>query len=141
MFVGELSVSPYPDGKTWYLNRQLVYQHWPTTIIVPRGFECDFASVPTAFQNVLPRWDTYGLASVVHDWLYWNQQTTRREADDIFLDAMTESDVPLWKRQTIYYAVRTFGQFAWDDNIRIGKEGYSRIRTARSRKEWTRGTR
>ena len=78
------------------------------------------------------------MASIVHDWLYWNQSKTRLEADDILLEAMIACDVPMWKRQSIYFAVRGFGQHAWDDNIRIAQEGYSRIRTARSRKAWDR---
>lgn len=133
-FVGEMpGYRPYPDGVTWYLMAPLTYDDQILgRVIVPGGFETDFASVPQAFTNLFPRWADYGPASVVHDWLYWNQQTDREQADDVFLDAMLSLEVPLWKRRSLFYAVRMFGQAAWDDNAKIGGEGYSRIHIAGS---------
>jgi len=127
-FRSALHASPYPDGCTWYLDRPLVYARKYGVIRVPSGFETDFASVPALFTNLFPRWDVYGPASVIHDWLYWNQQTDRKTADDIFLEAMACLGVPPWKRRTLHSAVRWFGIAAWDDNARIAGEGYSRIR-------------
>ncbi len=133
-------MTPYPDGKTWYLMGPLVYSRPGGDIKVPEGFETDFASVPQALTNVLPRWSTYGPASVVHDWLYWNQQTHRDFADEIIYEAMVALGVNYWKRRTIYNAVRMFGQSAWDSNERIAMSGYSRVRTSASPPipEWTR---
>lgn len=131
-FRGELTVSPYPDGKTWYLDQPFAYVRDGGEIAIPAGFETDWASVPQALQNVFPRWDVYGPAAVVHDWLYWNQQTTRAEADGIFMEAMEVLAVVSWKRWALYGAVRAFGQYAWDDNALIAAEGYSRVRTAAS---------
>lgn len=140
-FLGELSVSPYPDGRTWYLDAALVYECADGThITVPSGFETDFASVPRAFTAMFPRWDDYGLASVVHDWLYWIQTMQRPHADWLFREAMECCDVAQWKRQTLYSAVRAFGAFAWADNERIARSGYSRIHSAgQFYKEWDRG--
>ena len=131
-FRGTLAVSPYPDGRTWWLDRALTYVRDGMTIKVPRGFETDYASVPRAFYALFPPWDTYGPAAVVHDWLYWSQPVSRAEADGIFREAMGVLEVPAWKRQTLYLAVRAFGQEAWDSNASIGAQGYSRIRSSQS---------
>lgn len=132
-FVGDFAVSPLPDGVTWYLRFPFAYTtNAGLEIKVPQWFETDFASVPPILQNVLRPWDTYGEAAVIHDWLYWNQQTDRKTADGILLEAMQSSSVPEWKQRCIYLAVRAFGDFAWEDNARIASEGYSRIRTPES---------
>ena len=132
-FVGDFAVSPLADGKTWYLRFSFAYTtNAGTTIQVPAGFETDFASVPQVLQNVLRPWDTYGEAAVIHDWLYWNQQTDRKTADDVLLEAMESSNVPAWKERCIYLAVRAFGEFAWESNAAIGAQGYSRVRTDQS---------
>lgn len=142
-FLGELQAAAYDDGVTWYLLSQLSYESEANeTIIVPKGFETDFASVPQALQNVLPRWDTYGRASVLHDWLYWNQQFDRRTADGLFYEAMLATSVVAWKRWALYSAVRAFGERAWVDNHTIASEGYSRVRSDDSSnvKMWSRHT-
>jgi len=132
-FLTTLSVSPYPDGRTWFLNRPLVYRSARLgTIVVPEGFETDYASVPVALTNVLPRWGDYGLASVLHDWMYWNQSEDRATADSTFLGAMTVLGVSNWKKWTLYSAVRTFGGAVWNDNVRIAGEGYSRVKGTQS---------
>lgn len=139
-FLTKLSVSPYPDGRTWYLDTALVYECGNgTRITVPTGFETDFASVPRAFTAMFPRWDDYGLASVVHDWLYWTQTSTRPQADWTFREAMESCNVARWKRQALYGAVRAFGGTAWADNASIARSGYSRIHSAgQADKEWDR---
>ena len=131
-FRAAIDVSPYPDGVTWWLRRPLIYYRHPESIRIPRGFETDFASVPRLLQSVFPRWARYGPASVVHDWLYWNQQTTRAEADAIFLEAMVYLGVGKVTRWLLHLAVRGFGHLAWTDNVRIAKLGYSRVRTVAS---------
>lgn len=139
-FRASLSVSPYEDGRTWWLNHPITYWRPGSSVHVPAFFETDFASVPSIFQNVLPRWDTYGVPSIVHDWLYWNQPCDRKAADQMFLEAMTAIDVARWKRLTLYAAVRCFGWLAWRSNANIAAQGYSRIRTRASpaRPAWKR---
>ena len=132
-FVGTLSVSPYPDGKTWYLNRSIVFKSAIAgDVRVPRGFETDFASVPAIVTNLFPRWSTYGPASVIHDWLYWNQHVAREVSDQVFLEAMVVSQVEHWKRFVLFRAVRWFGGWAWCDNELIAQQGFSRVRTLAS---------
>ena len=120
-------LSPYEDGVTWWMYWPLIYYGSRRSWRIPRGFETDFASVPRIFTNILGRWGRYGRAAIVHDWLYWTQRTSRKEADDTLLEAMCVLGVAKWQRQAIYWAVRLFGWIAWKDNARLASEGYSRM--------------
>lgn len=105
-------------GKTEYeLLESLVFESDELGLItVPPGTVTDFASIPRAFWRILPPWDTHRRAGVVHDWLYTTQKHTRKEADQVFLEAMKALGVPLWKRQAMYAAVRMFGFVAWNNH-------------------------
>ena len=121
-FTESLVVTPRPDGKTWIILSDFGYEvgherSWDA-VNVPIGFHTDFASIPRLLWAIFPRWGKYGNAAVVHDWLYCDQPRSRREADDIFLEAMEVLEVPSWKKYFIYYAVRWFGSFAWRANKR-----------------------
>lgn len=115
----------YIDGRNWRLAAQFAFRR-PEIItivpaievIVPAGFETDFASVPWFFRRIFPpagdgpraRW---GPASVVHDFLYRTGTGTRREADRIFREAMQAEGVSAWRRWAMWAAVRVFGSAAW----------------------------
>lgn len=121
-FTESLEVTPLPDGKTWIILSDFGYEVGEEgsedIVNVPIGFHTDFASIPRLFWAFLPRWGKYGNAAVIHDYLYWHQPRTRREADDIFLEGMEVLEVPKWKRKAIYFAVRWFGSIAWRSNQR-----------------------
>jgi hypothetical protein len=113
----EIGVSEYADGRTLYeLMRSFTftYQIGPRkdTIKVPKGFVTDYATIPRIFWNIFPPNGEYSRASVVHDYLYRLESCPRYLADAIFYEGMRILNVPLWKRLTIYYAVRLFGGFA-----------------------------
>lgn len=126
-FWGELALCPYADGKTFWLRSPIVYEGSSGPVHVPRGFETDLASTPRAFWNLVPPWGKYGEAAIVHDWLYWTQRCTRLQADNTLREAMGILHVDGWQRDAIYFAVQEFGFIAWNDNARLGKEGYSRM--------------
>lgn len=93
------------------------YEGSPRTIYVPRGYLTDGASVPQAFWGLIPPWGTYGQAAVAHDilceYLTITQaglplKITRKDADVELLAMMTVLNVPVWKRQVIYAAVRAY---------------------------------
>ena len=92
IFTNALLVSPLSDGKSWVIVGDFGYdigeEGSSMKVEVKRGFVTDFASVPRMLWWVLPKWGVYGNAAVIHDWLYWDQQTTRKEADGILLEAM-----------------------------------------------------
>lgn len=119
-FTTPLVVSPTPDGRRWKLFHAFKYHvgyRWSKRIItVPVGFVTDFASIPRPLWWLLPAWGKYGKAAVIHDYLYKIGRGTRKEADDIFREAMAFSGVKPWKISVMYWAVRLFGWLAWRGN-------------------------
>lgn len=112
MFLDDFVVKPI-DSRRWELYKEFRYGHDYSTITIPKGFQTDYASVPRLFWVLVPPWGNYGRAAVVHDYLYKNQDYTRKECDDIFRDAMVSSGVKKWRISIMYRAVRWFGIFAW----------------------------
>ena len=119
-FTTPLIVSPMPDGKRWKLCRSFTYhlgsKRGKESVAVPKGFITDFASIPWLFWSFLPSWGKYGKAAVIHDCLYSTHYRTRKEADDIFYEAMLVSGTKPWKAKIMYWAVRLFGWVAWRGN-------------------------
>jgi hypothetical protein len=58
---------------------------------------------------LLPRTDRYAYAAILRDYLYWDQDGTRRGTDDILLAAMKDTDVTSVTRAVIYAGIRTDG--------------------------------
>jgi len=93
-------------------------------ITVPEGFITDGASIPKfAWSLIGGPLGRYAPAAVVHDFLYFKFYYRRRIADEIFYEAMGVLGVPLWKRQTMFWAVRCFGFIPWNNHRRrnVGK--------------------
>ena len=129
-FTTPLSISPMPDGRRWRLNRSFLYcigeADSTNVVVVMAGFVTDFASVPRPLWWLIPSWGKYGKAAVIHDYLYQTHAiqikykglytkliVTRKEADDIFLEAMGVLNVAKWRKTVMYKAVRLFGWLAW----------------------------
>ena len=134
IFTKPLIVTPYPDGKTWRLTEEFDFaigaENSGKTVDVPKGFATDFASVPSLLWFILPKWGKYGNAAVIHDYLYYDQSTSRFEADKIFLEGMIVLDVPLWQRFCLYTGVRIGGWWPWWMNARKKALGYRKTATA-----------
>ena len=99
-------------------------------LVVPEGFEHDFASVPRLLWSLIAPVDL-GIASIFHDWLYvqagrvetlrwtgdgWDpvsEPWTRRDADRLFARLMREQGVPRWRRRAAFLAVRVFAGRFW----------------------------
>lgn len=97
------------------------------TYEVPEGFVTDFASIPRPLWPIYPKTGRYQLAAVVHDFLYWEQTTSRKDADQIFLEGMEESGVSKKDRLIIYHAVRQGGEGAWKKNAEQRAAGKPRV--------------
>lgn len=89
-------------------------------LTVPVGFKTDFASVPRIGIIYAMLGDTAHQPAVVHDWLYYAGITTRKTADDVFLEAMIASGISAWRRWPIYWGVRAGGWYAWNDHRKKG---------------------
>jgi hypothetical protein len=89
-----------------YINRE---------IIVPIGFETDFASIPWFLHSVVQVNGKHRRAAVVHDYLCIykdNEGITQETADKIFREAMRHLDVRWSQRGAMYKAVRWYQSIA-----------------------------
>jgi hypothetical protein len=105
----------------WQIDEPLIYELGAPgsgrLINVHPGFVTDGASVPWLLWAILPTWGKYGRAAVVHDFLCYLQHQgrphpeaiTRRQADAIFLDAMTATGVRFCVRRTLWLGARWGG--------------------------------
>lgn len=103
-------------GFKFYLG-QREEEKW---ITIPAGYLTDGTTVPRIFWSLLPPWGIYGQAAVVHDFLCERltvsvhgieASITRAQADKAFKDAMVALNVPRWKRNVMYIAVRIYAKF------------------------------
>jgi len=125
-------VRAFADGQNWMLQSPLIYQIGKNpahVVIVPRGFVTDFASIPQPFKalrDLMPSTEHYGIPALVHDYLYWRQDCTREEADNIMEIALKESGISLIERKVVHEGLRQFAQSAWDANRRARESGLIR---------------
>ena len=94
---------------------------------ITTGFRTDFASIPRPFWSVVSPVGRHGKAAVVHDYLCeykmaWRLLETgdwvmypvsRKEADEIFLEAMKVLGVGSVKRNTMFWGVRLYSIFTF----------------------------
>ena len=102
--------------RLWALLAPLVYvsDRAAQTITVPKRFLTDFASVPRVPIAFWLTGDTAHEAAAVHDYLYQTHRYgTRRQADEIFLEAMEAMGMPIWQRRLMYRMVRVLGFGSW----------------------------
>lgn len=96
---------------TWKLCKPLVFESdvLKDVIIVPQGFETDFASVPRLPVIFWSLGDRGDLAGVVHDYLYDKEcpiKIERKTADKVLKEALISQGVPRWMAYTMYLGVR-----------------------------------
>jgi hypothetical protein len=116
-FESVIKLSPFGDGQFWYLQDDLLFHPvGEAPEIVPKGFVTDFASIPSVLWPVLPSWQRYGPAAIVHDYLYWSQHVSRRVADEYLLRGMRDMRVGRVRQAVIYRTLRLVGGFAWESN-------------------------
>ena len=122
---GVYQIEEYDDYRFMTLAALSYITRAGKVIYVPRGFITDGASIPKAFWSTIgsPFTGKYKRAAMVHDWLYHTVSTTRIYADQIFLEIMKERGVSLWKRLSMYRAVRTFAWIPWNRQKKKLKAG------------------
>ena len=96
-------------------------------VAVPEHFVTDFASIPQVFWSALRPDGDYAYAAVIHDWLYWQQDTSKDEADLVLKYAMEDLKVSSIKVNLIYTAVRLGGGSAWTTNASLKAAGERRV--------------
>lgn len=129
-FNAPMLVIPHPFAtaelkkKYWVVSEPFSYylDDKGSHVLVPKGFLTDGASVPKIFHRMLPPWGEYGQCAIVHDYLcetgryyvrnskgqFDIQTINRKQADEIFFEAMRRIGVPSNKRKYIETAVKLY---------------------------------
>jgi len=98
------------DDQNWEVKTTLRYTGTRESFEVPVGQGTDFASVPRPFVWFLPRYGSYTMAAILHDYL-WRERAAKGEmewvdADGLFRRSMRELKVPFFRRWIMWTAVR-----------------------------------
>ena len=117
---GGLFVGRFKDP-TYFLTQAISWKLGPgqeklKPVVAPKGFVTNLASIPRIFGSALRPDGKFAYAAIIHDYLYWVQETSREQADEIFKFAMEDFKIGSATIATIYNAVRTFGGPAWQQN-------------------------
>lgn len=124
---------PFADQYWWIVTNEL---HWipdasdgPAVVRsdIPKNFVCDLASVPRYLWSFLPKTGQYGLGAIHHDWLCWEQNCSRKQADDTFYAIMGDMGVSDETRTAIYWGCRIFGGSYWSGNTKAKENGDKRL--------------
>ena len=114
-FVPVLKLQEFPQ-RLWALQKRLQYysQVVGRWIIVPLGFVTDGCSVPRVPGVFLLAGDKAEEAGYLHDWLYTSQMFPREVADQVLREAVIAMGYSELLANSMYEAVRLFGQSHWD---------------------------
>ena len=132
MFLNEPALRPVRDKKgrlvgrlkleeklEWAEMREKKPQVIKDHVVVPAGFETDFASLPGFLRAFIDRLGKTSLPATLHDYEYSRLddlkqgskafKLARKLADKRFLRAMKSEGVNLFRRNYMYRGVRAFG--------------------------------
>jgi len=95
----------------WFEVHESFTCRWRTcTICIPEGLSTDLASIPQLLQSIIPLVGNHLQAAIVHDMCYRYQVgVSKKDADDMFYDAMRTLGVSWLKAATMWQAVHLFG--------------------------------
>jgi hypothetical protein len=116
-FLTELDVKLKDDDCIWVLCSPLVYNSdLLGQIVVPAGFETDFASVPRV-PIIFEMWGNKAhREAVLHDYLYRIDSkpvASYSEANGVFLEAMEVRDKDVYVRYPMFWGVVLGGWTAY----------------------------
>ncbi len=115
MFKNKLKIEAVPREDAYLLTSRLSYiTSLGDKIIIPKHFKTNFASVPRLAKFYIDDDDWQIRApSVVHDYLYSAESAelgfTRKQADEVLLEAMMGLGMRKTKALLIYFVLRLFG--------------------------------
>lgn len=105
----------------WALAAPLVWKDASGTILVPKGFITDLASIPRVLRG-LPPLDVDGLSrrpGVLHDWAYAARREQGKDAADLLLrDGLIAEGASEVEAEAYYRAVWMFGGEPWADDAK-----------------------
>ncbi|WP_394209229.1 DUF1353 domain-containing protein [Enterovibrio calviensis] len=87
-------------------------------IVVPKYFRYDGATIPAIAWQITftPFHPDVMMPALVHDWLFYNHQVDREQADDILFTLLRQNGVDNLRANMIWGAVRTAGGLFWDND-------------------------
>ena len=82
---GPLRTERLANGNRVLIRNLVVKPDDGAEIMVPRGFETDFSSIPRCARSFID-WTRVDVAGVVHDFLYWcpREDISRKRCDEIW---------------------------------------------------------
>lgn len=105
----------YIDGDNWKILAAFQFvspsPDFPS-VLIPAGFETDFASIPRFFWRYMhPTDKRIGKMAVVHDWYYRSPwcAVTRAQADNALRAGMEALGANRFDREAVWCAVRMGG--------------------------------
>ena len=109
---------PHAAEDTYELTRDYRLEVEGVTVVVPRFFRFDGASIPAAAWVLTypPFHPDVMLPSLVHDWMYYNHQETREKTDDIFFALLRGNGVSRLTANGMWAAVRAGGGIFWNND-------------------------
>lgn len=124
-FTGDLVLKAVPPNM-WEVVEAFSYCTFvkgnrPSIIKVPVGEKTDLASLPRPVRLLISQNGKHRAAAVVHDRLYKQaglNRYTRKQCDEVFLEAMTVSGVAWWKRQMMYRGLRVGGWVVYNRYVK-----------------------
>lgn len=129
---GKLALSKFADP-VYYLTQSLRWRQSSRdgrsgqAVDIPIGFVTKLDSVPRVAALLLTPSDSYVMAVLLLEYLYWDQTRTREESNEIFRMAMEDLGVSRSTNAALYSAVKFYGQAAWDQNAQLKAQGERRI--------------
>ncbi len=100
---------PYNEKTIFKLKKDLIIEAYE----IKEGYESDGGSIPRFLWSILAPSGKHLRATLLHDWLYDNRISSRKKADELFLQIMLEDKVVKWKAYIMYYGVRLFANYKW----------------------------
>ena len=109
-FLNSLNIIPL-ENKIFIVSKNFKVQVDNKVIIIPSGFQTDFASIPRIFWSIQSPYDYKNIApSILHDYQYTcPNNLTRSKIDDIFYSALIDNRVNPVVAYVFWLAVRLGG--------------------------------
>jgi hypothetical protein len=113
-FISEALYTKRPIGaKRFHVSKPFIFysEVLGKEIVVPEGFETDFASIPWFLQSLIQVNGPHIPAAVIHDMLceYGDLfEITQKQADQVLLEAMQCLGVRVTQRSAMYAGVRMY---------------------------------
>ena len=109
---------PHATDDNYELSRDYKLELGEATVVVPKYFRFDGASIPAAAWpfSYTPFHPDVMLPSLIHDWMYYNHQEDRDVADDIFYTLLKENGVSNVAATAMWVAVKLGGGLVWDND-------------------------